>query len=336
MVFFVRRSLGGCYSRGNASLVVSLVNRSRFHIAANRFPIKHIWDSLALAQVLSRGNVVTRQSLTPRQRFDCLKFYFSANGQSRLLVATPRSANRWTHLGIALAFDLANGGDGEYQFENGHFYPTKGLTAHRLDWRIPTGEAEVMYHRPNRPSMGEILYYVSHNAYFQIRSACLKKMKIVVVTRSIFDIMESRYLKFVAAGNEDGFDWESMLNRLIEFYNSWGDVMRWHPQIRHYRFEDLKVDPVNNFKDMLSFWGYEVPEDCLAEGFRRASRQEMIKKGGAQETGGSKHVSGRSKDQRGILSEARKAWIVDRLKQELIHDFGYEFDYDTKYGILYD
>ena len=248
------------------------------HIALNRFPLKHIWDSLSLMQILMRGDPNYQRPLSLKQKLDCIKFYFSADRIRCLRVAPPRSGSGWGQLGLALALDLANGGDGEYTFENHTFYPREGLNCQRLDWRVPSGDTERMYYRGGDPALGTQYYFVSHNAYFRIRSAMLKNMKIVVITRSILAILESRYLKFarnpnnpeVTMGDEDSFDWDGSLARIIEFFNSWGDVMRWHPNIRHYMFEDLKADPVGTHREMLNFWGLHAPDDCIAEGFRRA------------------------------------------------------------------
>ena len=107
----------------------------------------------------------------------------------------------------------------------------------------------------------------SCNPYFRIRCAQLKNMKIVVSTRSIPETLESRYFKqmtdpdlpAVSPGDEDSFDWDKYLADAIEFTNSWGDVLTWHRSIRHYRYEDLKADPVECHKEILDFWGFDVP-----------------------------------------------------------------------------
>lgn len=313
------------------------------HLALNRFPLKHIWDSLSLVQILVRGEPNYRRSLSFKQKLDCMKFYFSADGIRRLQVAPPRSGNRWGQFGLALALDLANGGDGEYTFENNVFFPRDGLICQRLDWRVPIGDTEREHYRTGGPVLGTQYYFVSHNAYFYVRSAVLKKMKIVVVTRSILAILESRYLKFangpyhpeVTMDDEDSFDWDSSLTRVIEFFNSWGDVMRWHPNIRHYKYEDLKADPVRTHSEMFDFWGLNIPEDCIAEGFRRASKKEMLKRMPPAHPARSS-ISTRGSDQRGIISDDRKRYIIDRLNRELIFDFGHNLDDETEYGVAYD
>ena len=79
-----------------------------------------------------------------------------------------------------------------------------------------------------------------------------------------------------------------------------------------------------------------MPEDCIREGFRRASKQEMQKSMKGIDADNNYRISTRGADRRGIISAARKRHIVDRLGRELIHDFGYDFAYDNDYGIAYD
>ena len=83
--------------------------RSR-DIVLNRFPIKDIWDALALEQVFLRPDFDLRQKL------NCLRFYFDGGGINNLCATVPRAGNQWFCLSIAIALDLAAGGEGEYAF----------------------------------------------------------------------------------------------------------------------------------------------------------------------------------------------------------------------------
>ena len=69
-------------------------------------------DVLSLLQILVRGDAANHAPLAPKRRFDCVRFYFTADGTHRLFAATHRSGNKWIELGLALAFDLARGGHG--------------------------------------------------------------------------------------------------------------------------------------------------------------------------------------------------------------------------------
>ena len=316
----------------------------RKDIAMNRFPLKHLADAAALAKVLVRGDVIHGRPLGLAKRLDCLRFYFQADGVFRLHAVLPRAGTLWSELGMTLAIDLAQGGDGEYAYEKGLFWPRDGLAYRRLDWRVPTGAAEAAHGRDGGPAFGRQLYFHSRHPYFRIRSARLKTMRIVVLTRSVLDCLESQYFKQatdptrgdVVLDDENSFPWDMHLTQAIEFYNSWGDVLTWHPTIRHYRYEDLKADPVSTHKEILDFWGFDVPGDCIAEGFRRASKVEMKKRMPPAERNRNPRVPDRSTNHRGAISEARTRHIIDRLKRELVHTLGHDYDHGTAYGREYD
>lgn len=274
---------------------------------------------------------------------NCIPFYFSANGVKRLHAFSPRSGALWSELAISLALDIASGGDGEYTYDDTLFWPRKGLKYRRLDWRVPTGEADEMYFRSGGPALDNVYYYHTRLPFFRVRNAQLKKMKIVIVTRSIFEIMESRFLKFASSDlrpdvmidDEQSFDWDKYLNDAIEFFNSWGDVLTWHKNARHFRFEDLKANPVEAHKEILDFWGFDVPEDCVSRGLQLASKEEMKKHIPSFEHSTNERVSFRKKDQRGILPAHIKEKIAHRLKHELLYDLGHSISLDAKYGLEY-
>lgn len=306
------------------------------HVAMNRFPIKHAWDALSLAQVLLRGDMYYGGAVGLAERLRCIDFYLNACGVDRLFAMLPRSGSHWSGLGMALAIDLANGGDGQYVFRNGEFYPRDGIASQRFDWRVPLGldDAEYARQRSDGPAFGKLLYFHSRQPYFRIRSAQLKKMRIVVLTRSILASLEARRLKFAMAvpnmeaylADEEMFDWDAALSRSIEFFNSWGDVLRWHPRIRHYRHEDLVADPVTGHQEILDFWGFKLPVDIVAEAFRRVTREEMKKTIPPELAGGTYRIANETKDRRAAPSESKKRHIIGRLRCELVFDLGHRHD----------
>ena len=79
-----------------------------------------------------------------------------------------------------------------------------------------------------------------------------------------------------------------------------------------------------------------MPEDCIAEGFRRASKKEMLRKIAMSGVNENYRVSDRASNQRGIISEARKRYIRERLHRELIYDFRHNLYDDSEYGIVYE
>ena len=312
--------------------------------ALQRSPLKQGADILSLLQILVRGDAANHTPVALKRRLECVRFYFAADGTHRLFAAAHRSGNKWIELGLALAFDLARGGDGAYEYEGDWFFPRDGLAAQRLDWRVPSGEWDRTHRRANGPALGQRRYFTTHIPYFKVRCARLKAMRIVVVTRSILASLESLFFKLaisshdpgVSLDDQDSFDWDRYLTEFIDFFNSWGDVMTWHPAIAHFRYEDLKADPVGGHKAMLDFWGYEIPEECIAEGFRRASKKEMLKKMASGSEAALIRASTRSAGERGVIGEERMAAVIERLKRELVYDFGYDFENNRSYGIPYD
>ena len=79
-----------------------------------------------------------------------------------------------------------------------------------------------------------------------------------------------------------------------------------------------------------------MPEDCIAGGFRRASKVEMKKRMPPAERNRTPRVPHRSAAHRGAISEARTRHIIDRLKRELVHTLVHGSDHGTAYGREYD
>ncbi len=307
---------------------------SRLHVLGNRFPIKHAWDAAAVLKILLGG----------QRRLACLRFYFESAGVRNLYAIGSRSGMVWSLLGMSLAWDLANGGDGEYRSDGDMFWPTRGLNHMRFDWRVATGEFERMYEWRDGPVFGEHWLWVGRLPYYRLRSARLKEMGIVLVTRSILAALDSRFHKFVTSGakkevsldDERSFDWDRYLSDAIAFHNSWGDVLAWHPKILHLRYEDLKRDPVTTHMEMMAFWGKKSPRECVKEAFRRVTKKEMLKRMPMDRSDNVVRVSTRPESERGKFSEDLKNHLRGRLERELIHTLGYDYNTDTGHFINYD
>jgi len=310
----------------------------------NRQPRKTAADLLSLTRAIVQGDIHYGMRVPLSRRLACVPFYFATPKPQRLIAVPPRSGTTWGQLGMELALDLANGGDGTYVFENHRFWPSGGRGGQLLDWRVPLGTMAGEFSRTGGPLLGEQVFWQARDPYYRIRSARLGGMKIVLFTRSILAVVESAYFKFSAANghpevtlaDQGSFDWDEHLGRSIEFFNSWADAMTWHPSIRHFKFEDLKDDPVGGFAEIFKFWDLDVPRDCITEGFRLASKLKMMKHIPADEHEQNLRLSIRDAGQRGIITPERKRQLSDRLKAELTHDFGYDFGYDADYGMAYD
>lgn len=322
---------------------MTLIHPATKQIALNRFPLKDTWDILAATQLVLRGDVANHTPLSVHQKLNCLKFYFTGNGIERLFAISNRSGSRWSQLSLELAIDLQNGGSGQYVFENDHFYPTKGQLFSKLDWRTPSGLWLQQHARKSGPIIDELRFLVTHNNYSQLRTRRVKNMKTVLVTRSIPAVIASLYSKLTAVdehkdvsyADEDRFELDAYIGRLVNFFNSWGDVMTWHPNILHFKYEDIYENPVQTHMEMLNFWNLPVHEQNMIEALARTSKKEMLNhmpKGSEKKNN---RISTKSKTERRVFSESRFRYIIDRLNRDLKYDFGYNFNYDTPYDIAY-
>jgi len=326
-------------------------------IALSRFPLKHIWDGLSI------GRMLARHDLDRAQKRRCLRFYFDAAGIRNLYSTLTRSGSHWSLLGIALAADLANGGDGDYDYGNEYWFPHGGAIYTKLDWREPAGDWDVELDtaigsiadtkrlkatpRSGQRPLFDPMVIHSHHAYCRLRSARLKDMRIAVLVRNIYDSMESKYFKHqvllrrgvtpleISTGgtpkeppsvaNDFLFPWDKLLADAVEFFNSWGDVATWHPNVRVCHYDALLADPTGMHKEITDFWGMNLPVDCLDEAFRRISKVEMKKKMSPAAANLNPRVAFRSKTE--TLPAARVGYIRHWLERRLIHDFGYGVDW---------
>jgi len=296
-----------------------MLNAAWKDIALNRFPLKHGWDALALAQVL------LKQSAPLSNKAKCLQFYLRTGNIRNLYATLPRSGSHWSILGLEIALDLQAGGDGDYQMLDNSWQLPSGKHYTKLDWRVPLGTID-------KDLGGEIvnpLIYHSHHPYYRIRSAQLKNMKIVVLLRDIVESMESKFYKLsstpdVPTMDDDSvFEWGSTLRDDIEFYNSWGDVMKWHRNIRVFRYKDLLNAPVDAHKEITDFWGLSIPRELLQEAFSRITKDKMREKIVAADAANTQQrVSYRNRSKPSNLPPHRIEEIKNVLRHRLVYNFG--------------
>ena len=238
---------------------VPICHPARRDILFNRFPLKHGWDGLALVKAMAQPN------LTFKQRLATARFYFDVSGIDNLFASLTRSGSHWSIAGISIALNLMEGLSGDYHYDDARWIPEGGLRYAKLDWRVPAESfSETVASPVNNPFM-----YHSHHPYYRIRTAKLKRMKIVIVLRDIFGSMTSKFYKLASSpdlpmeADVEAFEWEKLAMDAIEFFNSWGDVIRWHPNCVVFRYEDALKRPVEVHQQMLAHWGINVPDEFL-------------------------------------------------------------------------
>ena len=74
--------------------------------------------------------------------------------------------------------------------------------------------------------------------------------------------------------------------------------------------------------------------ECIEESLKRTSKKAMAKKIPAREQETTTIVSYRK--ERGVISEPRKKYILERLRRELIHDLGYDYSDSHDWGHFYE
>lgn len=301
--------------------IIRKFDRRRLGAIYNYFPVKHAWDTLAIAQILCRAD------LTFNQKIKCFHFYFNTGSIRNLFASLTRSGSHWSILNLTLALEIASGGDGDYSYSNHYWKLNKGVRYTKLDWREASGEIRDEK-RWGVPVYDPFLFH-SHHPYFRIRSANLKQMKIVIVLRDIVGSMESKFYKLggipdnPTKENVETFDWHRLTNDAIEFYNSWGDVLQWHPNCICIRYEDMLADPVGTHLTMARHWGLNISEEHMVKAVNLTTKEKMAEKLAQENAQNQMRVSYR-KDASQVpiekIGEIRKL-----LRKKLIYDFGYDY-----------
>ena len=287
--------------------------------AFNHFPLKHGVDAMAL------GRLFLRRDLSLAQKANSLQFYLHPSNVRNLYATLTRCGSHWSILSLSVAMDLARGGNGDYWFETESWHLTNGTRYMKLDWRVPLGEIE----KAMGTTITDPVLFHSHHPYRRIRTLQLKNMKTVVVLRNILESMESKFFKLGKVpdnpdqDDDENFPWKKMIDDAIEFYNSWGEAIRWHPHCLVFKYEDLMADPVTTHMEMSRHWGLEIPRECLQEAFRLTTKEAMRNK--FMEAGISKQTRVSYRSEESDIPETRKKAILKRIHDNLVYDFGYDF-----------
>jgi len=305
---------------------------SRFTTApaiANNFFVKSALDLSALGRLVVKGQLQISNTVTEDldfgQRLDCVRQYLGGHGIKNLYATMGRSGWHWSLLGIQLAMDLENGGEGDFYYAEPFWIPGTGsLRFAELEWRNAYSNDYL-----GAPIQAPVLFHTQH-PYFRLRTRALKSMRTVVVVRDIVKSVESNFFKVANVPDnpvfEDAqlFDWEGHTLTAIEFANSWGDAFRWHPHIKIIRYEDLLANPVGLTKEMTDMWGLKLSKDCLADAFSRITKGAMKAKLQSQGILKQQRVSYRAAGA-GAPPEGISR-IKSVIRSTLIHDFGYNYD----------
>ena len=325
------------------------------NLALNYFPLKQLWDGLAI------GQIICRRELSYAQKISVVRFFCNGDGIQNLYPTLTRSGSHWSLLGLAIASDLAAGGCGEYDYEEDFWMPRGGSIYTKLDWRVPLDNFDANID----PAIGSILQSKlgnttrpfnpvilhTHLPYMRTRLASIRNMRVAVLLRNIYDSMESKYFKhlvLVKQGkmplelttqknlaseepnekNDFLFPWDKLLSDTIEFFNSWGNIIARNPSVCLYHYDDMLAEPIATHKSLSDFWNLNLPQECIKEAFHRVNKNEMKKKLPDDQQTANSRVSFRKKSE--TLPLDRVNYIQEKLEKHLVHDFGYGTTWQKK------
>lgn len=157
----------------------------------------------------------------------------------------------------------------------------------------------------------------------------LDSAKTVFITRNIptalfsyYRTMGSQYANMDECIIDDG-----LMQRILDFYNSWGEFCQKHKNYRIFRFEDYKAEPVKNFSDLISYiFGIAVPTELLEEALSYYSIEKQKEREFNFSMDEKKHFHYKgAADYSDKIPEKTLKYIYERISRELVHNFGYEY-----------
>ena len=157
----------------------------------------------------------------------------------------------------------------------------------------------------------------------------LDSAKTVFITRNIptmlFSYYKSRGGKY--ANLEKCIIDDGLMQRTLDFYNSWGEFCQQHEHHRIFRFEDYKSAPVKTFSEMITYiFNITVPVELIQEALDYYSIEKQKKREFSYTNDGNKHFHYKgASDYRDQIPEKTLKYIYERISRELVHNFGYEY-----------
>ncbi|RMD84700.1 MAG: hypothetical protein D6808_06565 [Candidatus Dadabacteria bacterium] len=269
---------------------------------------------------LNTAQSVTRLFLNPHisvnEKFECIRFYFTAYGHKRLFATLPRSGYNYSIIMLNIAWDLAQGGTGEYYY-NGSVLTSNVLLNTPLDWRTPLGKSA-----PTTPNSPVIFH--THLPYHHVVNYQKDRMKTAVLVRNLFNQLESfLYHEGYDESSQDKFVNSWQVDWVIDFCNSWGRFLETHRDAILLKYEELVKNPMDTLTKLSDFWELDLPEHCIQDAIKKCTKEEMLKRIPQEERKTNKQVSNRKRD---IFSKKNINIIRKKFKKRLKYDFGYTYE----------
>jgi hypothetical protein len=264
---------------------------------------------------------VFNREILIREALECAKFYFTAYGVRRLCVTLPRSGHNYTLRIINSAWDIAQGGTGEYYYDEEKAVWKPAYLQAAFDWRTPVKKVRTDSLKLERP-----IIFHSHLPYHHIENFQKKNMRIVVLVRNIFDQLESLFVLHKGHNTleqkQDEFISEGYVDMSIGFYNSWGKFLERHNSLL-VKYEKLIQNPCETVKSISDFCGLNLPESSIQAAVAKCSREKMLKRIPQNQLQKNPRVS--IKSHNGIFSDAAVEFIRSRIEKCLRYNLGYDY-----------
>lgn len=275
---------------------------------------------IRMSEVARVLKLIRTEKITLPELLECMRFYLTAYGERRLLATLPRSGHHWATLMLAVAKDIAEGGEGDYTYATEiRDWPIRLKLLASFDWRTPIRKRRYK----DLPSM---FIFHTHWPYERIVLLQKERMKVVILVRNLFDQLQSRlFHSGYDINTQDAFIQAGYVGQAIDFCNSWGAFLEKHPNSRLLRYEDLVENPVETIVSLSDFWELELPRDCISKAVERCTREKMLQRVPANEVRKNPRVSPRRRG-RSVFTQQNLDFIMSQIKHMLHYNFGYDYE----------
>jgi hypothetical protein len=230
------------------------------------------------------------------------EFRYQDGTNVNMLATLPRSGFNWFKLMLNVAYDLSQGGDGDY-----HYKANSWVTKYQLNPNQVTEEI------PDKP-----YYFHTHGNYEGLEFKNKDKMNIVVLAREIFPTLESTYktggYKY---SNEKDFMNADDIDRRISFFNSWGA----RDNYEFIYYNDMVKNPLDAIERACNKWNFDIDSSHLKKSVELCNRKDMLAKVKKEDIYTNQRVSPEANKDGGFFSDDTRNYISDKIRRELFYTF---------------
>ncbi len=207
-----------------------------------------------------------KQDMNPRS-LNYLRLVFRDKKKCVLFATFPRSGWNWTV--DIMSYYIIKNFTGRYDV----VYGSSGTLKERekKPYRlVKAADSRARNEKPIKKIFPELnLDFCFHTHDFWKRSPLwgLNNSKTVLITRNIPTILYSYYkAKRTKYSNIHDVIKKGNLDRLIEFYNSWGEFCRKNENYKIFKYEDLRNEPIRYFGNIIEYaFSIKVNTELLGE-----------------------------------------------------------------------